>query len=113
MKKITSILIFILALILIWGVISTDNISISVSGKNIEGPLEIFAGLWETLIAAVILFCIATILTCVMTGVGIIILGVTGFTILLPILFMFPFFTPILIPLFILWGFVSWHQSKK
>ena len=106
MKKLALILVLLMAIVCTWGLISS-NVSVTINGKAIEGPLEVVAGFWGLVITTVVLFCVAILLVFVFTGVGLIVLGVLVLVGLILLGIAFPFLLPLLIPLFIVWAFCA------
>lgn len=84
-----------------------DVVSITVNGRQISGPFGALIGVWSFLLTLVILFCVAILLTFVLAGVGLIILGCLALVGLILAAIVFPFLLPLLIPLFIVWVFCS------
>ena len=104
MKKTALMMLPALALICIWGVMSSSNVSIMLNGQVLSGPFALLAGIWGFVVATVVLFCVAILLTLILGGVGLVILGVLSLTGLILVGVAFPFLLPLLIPLFIVWA---------
>ena len=107
MKKSVLFLIFVLALVCLWGLMSSDTVSITVNGQELDGPMAALSGAWGIVVAAVALFCVAILLAFVFAGVGLVILGSLAFFGIAFVAVAFPFLLPLLIPLFIVWAFCA------
>lgn len=106
MKKIALLAILILALVCAWGLM-TSNVTITVNGQTVDGPLESLAGGWGLIVATVVFFCVAILMAFILAGVGLIVLGVLALAGFIVLGTLFPFLLPLLIPLFIVWGVCS------
>ena len=107
MKKIALILVILLIGLLAWGLIQSGNVSLSVNGQEITGPMKAIASGWGILVAAVVLFCVAILLAFVLAGVALAVLGVFVLAGVILAAIAFPFLLPLLIPLFIVWVFIA------
>jgi uncharacterized membrane protein YphA (DoxX/SURF4 family) len=70
-------------------------------------------GSWGIIIATVVLFCVAILVTFVLAGVGLVILGCLVLVGLILAAVAFPFLLPLLIPLFIVWAFAAGVRRGK
>ena len=89
------------------------KVSVSINGREITGPLGTAVGLWGTILAAVIMFCVAILLAFVFAGVGLVILGSMALVVIILIAVALPFLLPLIIPLFIVWAFCAIIRSCK
>ena len=89
------------------------NVSVSINGREITGPLGTAVGLWGTILAAVVLFCVAILLAFVFAGVGLVIVGCLVLVGIILIAIALPFLLPLIIPLFIVWAFCAIIRSGK
>jgi len=112
MKKLALVLVLLMVIVCAWGLMSS-NVSVTINGEEIVGPLKIVAGSWGLVITIVALFCAAILLTFVFTGVGLIVLGVLALMGLILVTIAFPFLLPLLIPLFIVWAFCAGVRKGK
>jgi hypothetical protein len=113
-KKLASILVILMIILLAWVLYSsTTDISIIINGKPITGPLAPAIGIWKLMLAIVILFSVAIILAFVFAGVGLIVLGVLTLVGLILVAVALPFLLPLLVPLFIIWIFCALLRSHK
>jgi hypothetical protein len=71
------------------------------------------AGAWATLIASVIILCVAILLAFVFAGAGIFIFGIMAFVWVIIAIALFPIIFPIVAPLFIIFLFISYFCKKK
>ncbi len=65
------------------------------------------------IVGSVVLFCIAALLFFVLTGIGIIILGMSFFIWTIILLILFPFLLPLLLPLLIVLIFISLVRKRQ
>lgn len=113
MKKLAIALVVVLLALLAWGLVASSNVTIVVNGEELRGAEKFLATGWGLLVAIVVLFCVATVLTFVLAGVGLIVLGVLLFAGLAGAAAVFPFLLPLLIPLFVVWAFVAFARRGK
>ena len=113
-KKLALILAILMILFLGWSLLGlTTNVSVSINGREITGPLGTAVGLWGTILSAVILFCVAILLAFVFAGVGIIIVGCLALVGIIFVAVSLPFLLPLIIPLFIVWVFCVIFRRGK
>jgi len=106
--KLVSILVILMIILLVWVLYSsTTDVSISINGKPITGPLAPAIGLWKLILASVILFSVAILLAFVFAGVGLVILGALALVGLILMALVLPFLLPLFIPLLIVWAFCA------
>lgn len=113
MKKVALILVVLLIGLLGWGLIQSGDVSVTINGRELAGPMETAVSSWGLLTASVILFCVAILLAFVFAGVG---LAVLGFLLLAGLIFaviVLPLLWPLLLPLFIVWAFVALMRHGK
>lgn len=113
MKKLAFVMVLILVLICTWGVISSSNVSITLNGQELDGPLAVFVGSWGLVVSIVVLFCVAILLAFILAGVGLVVLGVLALTGVILAGVAFPFLLPLLIPLAIVWAFCAGARREK
>lgn len=111
MKKLVLLGILILSFVCAWGLM-TSNVSITVNGQTVDGPLEPIAGGWGLIIATVAFFCMAILMAFILAGVGLIVLGVFALAGFIVLGTLFPFLLPLLIPLFIVWAICSGSRRR-
>lgn len=92
--------------------LSTD-VSFTINGHEITGPLDAVIGLWELVLTTVVLFCVAILLAFVFAGVGLVILGSLSFVAVILTAVALPFMLPLIIPLFIVWIFCAISRRDK
>jgi hypothetical protein len=110
-KKLAIALAIVMLAIVGWGLLLESHaVRIVINGHQVTGPLNDAIGAGGLVVALIALFCAAILLVFVLAGIGIIVLGclVLGGAILAALAF--PFLLPLLIPLFILWGFVAFTR---
>lgn len=107
MKKVALILVALLIGLLGWGLMQSGNVSVTVNGHELAGPMKAAVSGWGFLVATVVLFCVAILLAFVLAGVGLVVLGCFVLVGLILAAVAFPFLLPLLIPLFIVWAFVA------
>ena len=76
LKKLVSLLIILMIILLAWVLISSTDVSVIINGEPITGPLAPTIGIWKLMLAIVILFSVAILLAFVLAGVGLVVLGV-------------------------------------
>jgi len=113
MKKLAIILAVVMLGILAWTLWQGSAISVTMDGRELEGPLEALVGLWGIILAAVILFCVAILLAFVFAGVGLIVIGSLALVGIVLAAVALPFLLPLLIPLFIVWAFCAGIRRGK
>ena len=104
-KKLAIILAVLLVVFGAFALVRSSNVSITINGRQLSGPLEALVGIWGVMLAGIVLFCVAILLAFVFAGAGLVILGVFVLTGLTLAVVLFPFLLPVLIPLFIVWLF--------
>ncbi|MHC4619118.1 MAG: hypothetical protein ACYTEQ_15345 [Planctomycetota bacterium] len=113
-RKLALVLAVLMVALLAWSLIGPGRaVSVTINGREIGGPLGTAVGVWGTLLAAVILFCVAILLAFVFAGVGLIVLGVFVLVGLIMAAVALPFLLPVLIPLFLVWVFCSIVRGSK
>ena len=112
MKKFLPVLILFLLAALVWNVfVSPGDMHVQFDGDEIDGPLgvllgTVFAG-GGLLIAGVVLVLVAALLAVVFAGVGILVVSVLALVAVGVAVLVAPFMLPFLIPVGIVWFFVS------
>ena len=113
-KKLALILAILMIVFLVWSLLGvTTNVSVSINGREITGPLGTAVGLWGIILTAVILFCVAILLAFVFAGVGLVILGCLALVGIILVAVALPFLLPLIIPLFIIWVFCAIFRRSK
>jgi hypothetical protein len=112
MKKLAVITVLFLIVVCAFGLMSS-NVSVTINGEEIEGPLKALVGAWGLVIIPVVLLCVAILLAFIFTGVGLIVLGCLAFAGLAGFGAAFPFLLPLLIPLFLVWIFCAVARRNK
>ena len=113
MKKVILVLVILLIGLLALGLIQPGNVSVTVNGYELAGPMKAAIGGWGLLVATVVLFCVAILLAFVFAGVGLVVLGCLVLVGLILAAVAFPFLLPLLLPLFIVWAFVAGMRRGK
>jgi hypothetical protein len=115
MKKTVLVLVILVIALLAWGLIQSGNgyVSVTLNGHELSGPMKAAVGSWGIIIATVVLFCVAILVTFVLTGVGLVILGCLVLVGMILAAVAFPFLLPLLIPLFIVWAFAAGVRRGK
>ena len=103
MKKIVLILVALLIGLMAWELMQSGNVSVTVNGNELTGPMKALVSGWGILVERVIIFFVDIMLTFIFVGVGLMILGSFVLVGLILVALSFPFLLPILIPLFIVW----------
>jgi hypothetical protein len=113
MKKVVLILVALLVGLLVWGLIQTVNVSVTVNSHELAGPMKAAVGGWGFLVAILVLFCAAILLAIIFAGVGLVVLGCLVLVGLILAAVAFPFLLPLLIPLFIVWAIMASTRRGK
>jgi hypothetical protein len=113
MKKVALLLIVLLVGLLGWGLIHAGDISVTVNGQELNGPMKVALGGWGFLVSTVVGFCVAILLVFVLAGIGLVILGSLLLAGLVLVAVLFPVLLPLLLPLFIVWAFVAGMRRGK
>jgi hypothetical protein len=115
MKKTAAIIILFLFALLVWNVFTFGDNVVNIDGEDIGGPLgallaTFFAG-GGLLLAGVIMLFVGAVLAVVFAGVGILCIGGLAVGACVLVLMISPLLLPLLVPLAIVWFFVS--RSRK
>ncbi len=115
MKKTAAIIILFLFALLAWNVFTFGDSVVSFGDEEIGGPLgavlaTVFAG-GGMLLAGVIMLFVGAVLAVVFAGVGILCIGGLALGACVLALMVSPLLLPLLVPLAIVWFFVS--RSRK
>lgn len=112
-KKLAMALAVLMLAIMAWGLFLERNaVTIVINGQQVTGPLKDVIGAGGLVVALIALFCAATLLVFVFTGIGVLVLGCIIFVGMILTGLAFPFLLPVLIPLAILWGFVAFTLNR-
>ncbi len=107
-KKTALILALMMFAIVVWGIFFEGGATtIIINGQALTGPFKGAIGLAGLVVAWVAFICAAILLLFVFAGVGLFILGGLITVGLMFTWFMFPPLLIILIPLFVIWGFIA------
>ncbi|MDB5908285.1 MAG: hypothetical protein JWP34_2399 [Massilia sp.] len=118
MKKIAPLVILFLFCLLVWNVfVHPSGMRIDLDGDTIDGPLGavlavLFAG-GGLIIGALALLFVGALLAVVFAGVSVVLALALGFTLLVVGAAISPLLLPILIPLAIIWFFVSRARRNR
>lgn len=118
MKKIAPLVILFLFCLLIWNVfVHPSGMTIDIDGDTIDGPLgavlaALFAG-GGLIIGALALLFVGALLAVVFAGVGVVLALALGLTLLAVGAAISPLLLPILIPVAIIWCFVSRARRNR
>jgi predicted exporter len=113
MKKVVLILCVLLFGFLVWGLIQSSNISVAVNGQELSSPMKAVISAWGLLVAIVVLFCVAILLTFVLAGASLLFLGFFVMVGVVLSVVSFPFLLPLLLPLVIVWVFILGERRGK
>lgn len=107
-KKTALIFALMMFAIVVWGIFFEGSATtIIINGQELTGPFKGAIGLAGLVVAWVAFICAAILLLFVFAGVGLFILGGMITVGLMLTWFMFPPLLIILIPLFVIWGFIA------
>ena len=115
MKKTAAIIILFLFALLVWNVFTFGDSVVRIGDEDFGGPLgavlaTVFAG-GGMLLAGVIMLFVGAVLAVVFAGVGILCIGGLAIGACVLALMVSPLLLPLLVPLAIIWFFVS--RSRK
>ncbi|MCS0581168.1 hypothetical protein NX784_06150 [Massilia pinisoli] len=115
MKKTAAIIILFLFALLVWNVFTFGDSVVNIDGEDIGGPLgallaTFFAG-GGLLLAGVIMLFVGAVLAVVFAGVGVLCIGGLAIGACVLALMVSPLLLPLLVPVAIVWFFVS--RSRK
>jgi hypothetical protein len=113
MKKVVLVLVILLIGLMGWGLFHSGDVSVTINGHELAGPVETAVGSWGLLIGSIVLCCVAILLAFVFAGVGLFVIGFLLLTGLIYTFIMFPVLWPLLLPLFIVWVFVALTRHDK
>jgi hypothetical protein len=109
-------LVLVILLVVFGGLIlvgSTDVVSVRINGHEITGPFGTLAGIWRAILAVIILFFAAILLTFVFAAVGLIVLGCFALVGTILAAALLPCVVPLLIPVLIIWLICSLVRRSK
>ena len=113
-RKLALILAILMIVLLGWSLLGpAAQVSVSINGCEITGPLGAAVGLWGLILTTVVLFCVAILLAFVFAGVGLVIVGCLVLVGLILAAVSLPFLLPLIIPLFIVWVFCAVLRRRK
>ncbi len=113
-RKLAIILAIGMMMVMAWGLmLESDSVTIIINGQQVNGPMRGAIGIGGFLIAAIALFCAATLLAFVFAGFGLLILGFLVFFGVILAGFLYPFIWPLVIPLLIVWVYIALDQGRK
>jgi hypothetical protein len=112
MKTIAIALVIGLLAWIVWVAFQSSDIAIVVNGHKLAGAEKFAAEGWGLLVAFVALFCAAILLTFVLAGIGLVVLGALLLGALFAAWLTFPFLLPLLIPLLIVWIFIAAFRGR-
>ncbi|MDD5688122.1 MAG: hypothetical protein PHE88_09870 [Elusimicrobia bacterium] len=113
MKKVVMVLCILLFGLLVWGLIQSSNVSVVVNGQELSSPMKAVVSAWGLLVAIVVLFCVAILLTFVLAGASLLFLGFIVLVGVILSVVLFPFLLPLLLPLIIVWVFILGERRGK
>jgi hypothetical protein len=106
-KKVAIGLPLLMLAVVAWGLLLERHaVTIVINGEQVSGPLKDAIGAGGFVVGLIALFCVATLLVFVFAGIGLFVLGGMVLMGLILVWLNFPFLL-VLIPLAILWVFVS------
>ena len=116
MKKLLTFALILMLACLFLDKIGATDMHMHFHGDDVDGPLEwlfglVFAG-GGLLIAAIAVVCAAVFTGVVLAGVGVVLLAVVAFCVVLALALSTPVLLPLLIPVAIVWWFVSRNRKQ-
>ena len=113
MKKVALVLVALLIGLFGWWFLASGNVSTTLNGSELAGPMKAIVGGWGFLVAIVVLFCVSILLAFVFAGIGLMVLGGLVLIGLIFVVVGVPFLLSLVLPLFIVWAFVAWLRRGK
>ena len=118
MKKIAPYIILFLIALIAWDMIGdTSGFHMDIDGEEFDGPLGALLGLFfgslGLIIGTIVALCVGALLVVVFAGVGVLLVGALALAAALGMLAVSPLLLPILIPLAIIWFFVSRSRRNR
>ena len=99
--------------LVLWGLFfENSSTTIMINGQEIEGPLKGMLGAGGLVVALIALISLAILLALAFAGTGIVIFGCIIVAAGVFAAFAFPFLFPILIPLALIWVFITLIRKK-
>lgn len=118
MKKIAPYIILFLVALIAWDMLAdTSGFHMDIDGDEFHGPLGALLGLLfgslGLIIGTIVALCVGALLVVVFAGVGVLLVGALALAAALALLAVSPLLLPILIPLAIIWFFVSRSRRNR
>lgn len=118
MRKIAPYLILFLIAVIAWDMFAdTHSYYMDIDGDEFDGPLGALFGLLfgslGLIIGTIVALCVGALLVVVFAGVGVLLVGALALAAGLALLAMSPLLLPVLIPLAIIWFFVSRSRRTR
>lgn len=118
MKKIAPFIILFLVALIAWDMFAdASNFHMNIDGDEFDGPLGALLGLLfgslGLIIGTIVALCVGALLVVVFAGVGVLLVGALALAASLGLLAVSPLLLPILIPVAIIWFFVSRSRRNR
>lgn len=118
MKKYAPYIILFLVALIAWDMFAdVGNFHMDIDGDEFDGPLGALLGLLfgslGLIIGTVVALCVGALLVVVFAGVGVLLVGALALAACLGLLAVSPLLLPILIPVAIVWFFVSRSRRNR
>ena len=116
MKKLLTFVLIVMLACLLLDKVGGSDMHMQFHGDDVDGPLEwlfglVFAG-GGLLVAAIALVCAAVVTGVVLAGVGVVLIAVLALCVVLVLALSTPVLLPLLIPVAIVWWFVSRNRKQ-
>lgn len=118
MKKYAPYIILFLVALIAWDMLAdTSGFHMDIDGNEFDGPLGALLGLLfgslGLIIGTIVALCVGALLVVVFAGVGVLLVGALALAASLGLLAVAPLLLPILIPVAIIWFFVSRSRRNR
>ncbi|MCC6069513.1 hypothetical protein ACFSQU_09615 [Massilia sp. GCM10020059] len=118
MKKIAPYIILFLVALIAWDMFAdTSGFHMDIDGEEFDGPLGALLGLLfgslGLIIGTIVAVCVGALLVVVFAGVGVMLVGALALAACLGLLAVSPLLLPLLIPVAIVWFFVSRSRRNR
>ncbi len=118
MKKYAPYIILFLVALIAWDMFADAHaFHMDIDGEEFDGPLGALLGLLfgslGLIIGTIVALCVGALLVVVFAGVGVLLVGALALAACLGLLAVSPLLLPILIPLAIIWFFVSRSRRNR
>ncbi len=114
MKKVAiGLIVFMFAILALSIATGIPDVSITVNGQVVKGPMKFMAESFGLVVVLVTLLCVAALMAFLLSGIALLVLGILVAAGLISLVVWIPFLLPIVIPVFIIAVFFVLAHKKK